>query len=102
MVRQDQQDWLTRKRTEFGSFDLSALNFLGWLLFLSTLLPLVVGVVMIVQSGSMNNQPGGNNGSRGTQKLYAALVLVVMVAWFHLGKFLLNLAGISIYRASRR
>jgi hypothetical protein len=84
-------NWLDRKRAEFGQFDLSALNLVGWLLFLSAVGVILTGAFLAVE-------PGDAGVGR---KVVAVAVLLLGVAWFQLGKAVLGLAGVPVYRAGK-
>lgn len=90
-------NWLSRKQAELQQFDLGALNLLGWLLFLSAFGVFFAGVFVAVDVGA-----AGANDSRGVKKVVGIVVALLGVAWFQLGKAVLGLVGLSVYRASRR
>jgi hypothetical protein len=94
-------DWIEEKREEFASFDLSALNAAGWLLFLSAFVFIFVGIFL--QVTYLQPVLDGLADQRGKKVLavIAALANILLaVGWFQLGKHGLKRMGISIYRAA--
>lgn len=85
-------EWLNRKKKEIAEFDLSSLTAAGWLLFLSSIIvPFAVYMIYLMPS----TRPGMN---RGSMKLIGLGILLVIIAWYQGGKFLLGKAGIRTHR----
>jgi hypothetical protein len=80
-----------------AAFDLSKLSLAGWLLSLSTLVIFAIAVSIVAVFGDTAGVNPNQNG-KGTMKLIAYAMMFVAVAWFVVGKFLLQAAGISIIR----
>ena len=89
--------WLERQKKSFAEFDLSALNALGLLLFLSTIAVFFAALFLPYDSAPSNEE----SGYRGIVLLRGAAALVIAVAFFHLVKYLLSVMGLAIYRASK-
>ena len=97
------QDWLTRQRVAAGSFDLGAMNAVGWLLFLTSVASIGVGIYFLVQPpGRDGGFSGGSLSGKAETKLIAVFCLLVAAALFLGGRLILKTVGVSIYRASRR
>ena len=97
------QDWLTRQRVAFGSFDLGAMNAVGWLLFLTSLASICVGIYVLAQPpGRGDGFTGGSLSTKAETKLIAVFCLLIAVTLFMGGRLVLKSVGVSIYRTSRR
>jgi len=95
--RRTKMSWLERQKKAFTEFDLSTLNAVGILLFLSAFAVFFAALFLPYDAAPSDDKPG----YRGIVLLRGGVALVVAIAFFHLVKNLLSVEGLSIYRASK-
>jgi hypothetical protein len=89
---------LRDKYTDMMNFDLAKFNWLGWLLLLGTFGFAIAGALVLAYA--TYEQPVGQ--SRGVMKALAIVMVALSIGFFFGCRWLLNRAGLSIYRKKKK